>query len=547
MPNYINSVWSEAKPAPPHAPLDGNLMIDDAVVGGGITGITAALLLARAGRRVVVLEGRRIGKGETGKSTAHMTEAFDVPYHTLVTRFGADGARLAAAGQRDAIARVAAFCDELQIDCGFRRLPGYLYVERREDLGALDEEAAAASSLGLDVKRLPGAPLPFPTAGALRWNDQAAFHPRAYLAALADALAAAGGRIAEETQVVEIDDADLCRVITDRGTVLARNVIVAAHVPISNRIFLHSKLAAYRTYVLGVALPPGATDAAGGLFWDTGAPYHYIRNHVVDGRGTLIVGGEDHKVGDGGDTIARFDRLEAYVRHHFHRDAAATDHRWSGQIVQSADGLPYVGRNTLSGRVFVATGYGGNGTTLGTLAGDDAERSGARSREPLRRAARRHPPQAARLGPGGDRRERRLSEAPHHRSAAPGRRGRRRPRRHPARRGAGAVARRAADGRLPERERPAVGAVAGVHAPRLPGPLEHHRAELGLSLPRQPLRPAGPGAERPGGDRARRPPAAAGGARGGAGAAHHPLAGPADRGRLEPPARLPERGRRERD
>jgi hypothetical protein len=90
--------------------------------------------------------------------------------------------------------------------------------------------------MGLGVTRLPAAPLPFPTAGALRWDNQAALHPLAYLGALADAFARAGGRIAEETQVVEIDDADLCRVITDRGTVLARDVIVAAHVPISNRI-----------------------------------------------------------------------------------------------------------------------------------------------------------------------------------------------------------------------------------------------------------------------------------------------------------------------
>jgi glycine/D-amino acid oxidase-like deaminating enzyme/Rieske Fe-S protein len=368
MPNYINSVWSEAKPAPPHPPLEGNVTVDDVVVGAGITGITTALLLARAGRRVVVLEGRRVGKGESGKSTAHLTETLDVPYHALAARFGAEGARLAAAGQRDAIARIAAFCDELAIDCGFHRLPGYLYVERRDELAALDEEADAVLSLGLAVKRVPGAPLPFPTAGALRWSDQAALHPRAYLAALADAFLAAGGRIAEETQVVEIDDADLCRVITDRGTVLARHVIVAAHVPISNRVLLHAKLAAYRTYVLGLALPAGAGDGGGGLYWDMSAPYHYIRNQIIDGRSTLIVGGEDHKVGDGGDTIARFDRLEAYVRHHFHRDVAATDHRWSGQIVRSADGLPYVGRNALSGRVFVATGYGGNGITQGTLA-----------------------------------------------------------------------------------------------------------------------------------------------------------------------------------
>src|SRR5262245_33970558 len=112
MPNYINSVWSEATPAPPYEPLSGNVSVDVAVVGGGITGITVALLLARTGRQVAVVEARRIGKGETGKTTSHLTEVLDVPYHTLVSRFGAGGARLAAAAQRAAIERIAAFADE---------------------------------------------------------------------------------------------------------------------------------------------------------------------------------------------------------------------------------------------------------------------------------------------------------------------------------------------------------------------------------------------------------------------------------------------------
>ena len=368
MPNYINSVWSEATPAPPHPALAGDLMVDVAVIGGGITGITAALLMGREGQRVAVLEARRVGKGETGKSTAHLTEALDVRYHTLISRFGVEGARLAAAGQREAIERIAGLCEELTIGCDFHRLPGFLTAERRAEIPELEHEARAIRQLGLHASLVAEVPLPFATVGALRWENQAALHPRLYLQALADAFVAAGGRIAEETQVVEIDEGDPCRVITDRGVVHAREVIVAAHVPISNRVLLHAKLAAYRTYAVGVALPDGAGDGAGGLFWDMADPYHYIRQQRIDGRLTLIVGGEDHKVGESEDTTAPFDRLEAYVRRRFGREVAATDHRWSGQIVHSLDGLPYVGKNALSSRVFVAAGYGGNGITQGTLA-----------------------------------------------------------------------------------------------------------------------------------------------------------------------------------
>jgi Rieske Fe-S protein len=139
---------------------------------------------------------------------------------------------------------------------------------------------------------------------------------------------------------------------------------VAAHVPITNRFFLHAKLAAYRTYALGIEMP-FSTDA---LFWDMGDPYHFARPQRIDGRTFLVVGGEDHKVGESDDTTIPFARLEAYVRARYRYEPAATDYRWSGQIIESADGLPYVGRNSLSGHVFVATGYGGNGMTNGTLA-----------------------------------------------------------------------------------------------------------------------------------------------------------------------------------
>jgi glycine/D-amino acid oxidase-like deaminating enzyme/nitrite reductase/ring-hydroxylating ferredoxin subunit len=367
MPNYTNSVWSEATPAPPYPPLAGNVTVDVAVVGGGITGITAALLLARSGRRVAVVEARRIGKGETGKTTAHLTEALDVPYHTLLSRFGPDGARLAAAGQRAAIERIATFADECAIACDFRRVAGYTFAETQGELATLEREAAVARRLGVAVALVDRAPLPFPIAGALRFDNQASIHPRLYLQGLERAFVGLGGQIFEDTQVTAIDEGDPCRVISDRGVVAARGVVVAAHVPIVNRVLLHAKLAAYRTYVVGVDLG-GDAGVGDGLFWDMADPYHYIRVQAVNGRRFLLVGGEDHKVGEADDTTAPFERLEAYLRVRFGRDVAPTDYRWSGQIVESADGLPYVGRNSLSHDVYVASGYGGNGVTQGTLA-----------------------------------------------------------------------------------------------------------------------------------------------------------------------------------
>jgi glycine/D-amino acid oxidase-like deaminating enzyme/nitrite reductase/ring-hydroxylating ferredoxin subunit len=364
MPNYTNPVWSEVGPAPARPRLEENLEADVAIVGGGITGITTAALLTAAGRRVVVLEARRIGKGETFKTTAHLTEALDVRYHRLESRFGEAGAKLAAEGQRAAIDRIARFVQELSIACDFRRVPGFLFAERPEEVKELGREAEIALKLGIRVALTDTVPLPFPTRGALRFEDQATIQPRTYLQALTEAVVAQGGQLFENTQVTAIDEGDPCRIVTERGVVTARAVVVAAHVPVSNRLLLHTKLAAYRSYAVGIEMP-FPTDA---LFWDLGDPYHYIRRQRVDGRDFLIVGGEDHKVGEAADTTEPFKRLEAYVEDRFNRQVAPTDYRWAGQIIESADGLPYVGLNSASHHVYVATGYSGNGITGGTLA-----------------------------------------------------------------------------------------------------------------------------------------------------------------------------------
>jgi nitrite reductase/ring-hydroxylating ferredoxin subunit len=140
---------------------------------------------------------------------------------------------------------------------------------------------------------------------------------------------------------------------------------VAAHVPISNRVLLHTKLAAYRSYAIAARIASGS--APRGLFWDTEDPYHYTRVQNV-GRGTyLIVGGEDHKTGTAEETGECYVRLDEYTRARFPIERIG--YRWSGQVIEPVDGLPYIGRNAMSSHLHVATGYSGNGMTFSTLAG----------------------------------------------------------------------------------------------------------------------------------------------------------------------------------
>ena len=365
MSNQTQSVWSaEAERAQGHPRLAGEVRVDVAVIGGGITGVTTAYLLKRAGKKVAIIEARRIGQGETGRTTAHLTVAMDQRYRSIMSKFGNAGARAVFDSQRAALQRIEALVGELSIDCQFERVPGYLFGETDEQRDEIESEAAACQELGIPVVLTREVPLPFAVRVALRFEDQAQMHPIRYLLALADTIPGKGSQIFEESPVLEVNEDEPCRIVTEGGAVLADHVVVAAHVPISNRVFLHTKIAAYRTYVVAARME-GAGPA--GLFWDTQDPYHYVRSHRArDGADLLIVGGEDHKVGQDAEAGARFDRLEAYVRARFGR--LPIEDRWSGQIIEPVDGLPYIGRNSLSSRTYVATGYAGQGMTSGTVA-----------------------------------------------------------------------------------------------------------------------------------------------------------------------------------
>ncbi|MBC8133893.1 MAG: FAD-binding oxidoreductase, partial [Deltaproteobacteria bacterium] len=217
MPNYTNSVWSETAPAHGHQSLASDVTVDVAIVGAGITGVTAARLLKDAGLKVALIDSRRVGKGETSKTTAHLTEVLDTRLHQLIADFGEDGARLAARGQRAAIERIATFVKERTIDCQFQRVSGYLYAETEDGAKIVEQEESAARRLGLSVVKVNQVPLPFPVARAVRFDDQAQFHPRVYLLALAEGIDGDGSHIFEQTHVIDVEEGggdELCRVTT---------------------------------------------------------------------------------------------------------------------------------------------------------------------------------------------------------------------------------------------------------------------------------------------------------------------------------------------
>jgi glycine/D-amino acid oxidase-like deaminating enzyme/nitrite reductase/ring-hydroxylating ferredoxin subunit len=356
------SVWSTEVTLPQFPTIDELGELDVVIVGAGISGLTAALLLQRAGLRTALLEQHSVGCGETSRTTAHLTEYPDAGFARIATDFGREGAAAVAQSQRDAIGLIESFARDIR--CDFTRVPGYLYTERESDRDQLMAELDAAITAACTVRATSVAPLPFPTAGAIEFPNQAVVHPQKYLAGLVTLYADAGGCLSEGSHVRAIDeDSGGCRVRTDRSVSYAGHVIAVTDAPITGGGLLDTKLRANRSYVIAFRVEP--SNLPTGLFWDTEEPYHYIRTAHTDHGPVLLIGGEDHRTGTDAEQES-FDAIERYARDRF--NVIEIVQHWSGQIMEPVDGLPYIGARDSDSRVLIASGYGGNGMTFGTVA-----------------------------------------------------------------------------------------------------------------------------------------------------------------------------------
>ena len=351
---------------PQFSPLAADARADVCVVGAGIAGMSTAYLLARKGKRVIVIDDGPVGGGMTARTTAHLFSAVDDRYYEVERMHGEEGARLAAGSHAAAIDAVEAIVIQEKIDCAFSRLDGYLFLEPDGDPEELDRELAAVLRAGLDdVAFVDRAPIDaFDTGRCLRFPRQGQFHPLRYLAGLARAIVREGGAIHCGTHAVEIEDGRCVRT-TAGHRIDCTDIVVATNAPINDRVAIHTKQAPYMSYVIAARVPRGTV--ANALFWDTLDDYHYVRLDKEDGE-LLIVGGEDHKTGQADDAERRFADLELWMRTRF-PVAREIANRWSGQVMETQDFLAFAGRNPGDEHIYVATGDSGMGMTHGTIAG----------------------------------------------------------------------------------------------------------------------------------------------------------------------------------
>jgi glycine/D-amino acid oxidase-like deaminating enzyme len=350
----LRSLWLEGMDRERRSPLDRDVGVDVAVIGAGIVGLTTALLLEREGLEVAVLEMRHAGAGATGYTTAKLSSLHGLTYRQLAKSIGREKARAYGEANEAGIARVFELAAELDIDCDLRRKPNYTYAEGAADLDQVREEAELAGELGLPASYVEELDLPYPVAGAVRFDDQAEFHPVRYLDGLAGALR---GRVYEDTLATGIGSG---RVTTARGArVTAEHVVVATHLSFLDRGLYFARCHPERSYV--VAGRGG--DLPSGMYLSTESPAHSIRAH----GDWLLVGGESHKTGQA-DAAERFARLAAWAGERF---GLEPELRWATQDQMPADGVPYVGRHDpLSQNLWVATGFKKWGLAMGSAAAE---------------------------------------------------------------------------------------------------------------------------------------------------------------------------------
>ena len=355
-----------------YPPLMADSEADVCVIGGGIAGLSTAYLLAREGSRVALLEDGFIGSGETGRTTAHLSNALDDRYYELERLHGRAGARLAAESHTAAIDTIEAIIQQENIQCDFERVDGYLFVPPMDAPGQLEEEKQAAQRAGLAVEWAERAPFEnFDTGACLRFPRQGQFHPLKYLRGLASAVERYGGKIYCSTHAQELQDGPPAMVRTRHGPAIRANaVVIATNAPVFETYGLYTAAAGYRTYAIAARVRTNSVTRA--LYWDTPDPYHYVRLQKSndDSRSEhLIVGGEDHKTGQADDFDERFERLEAWARERF-PGIEAIDFKWSGQVLEPVDGLAFIGAHPLGRKnTYIASGDSGHGMTYGTIAG----------------------------------------------------------------------------------------------------------------------------------------------------------------------------------
>lgn len=345
-------LWEDApRPAFPE-PLPVSGSSEAVVVGGGLTGLTTALLLARAGMEVAVLEARSLGSGTTGSSTAKVSVIQGTKLSRISARHPLRVVQAYVDANLEGQAWLREFCEEH--DVPFATRPAGTYAATTQEVSAVRDEYAALEAAGLPVRWSDALDVPFEVHGAAMLDDQLQLDPMDVVHALAEQVRAHGGTIHEGHRVRTTEHGDRLTVQLAGGSTLRTDhLVIATGAPALDGWLWAAKTTAARSYLLALE---GAEQVPGMLI-SAGQPTRSVRTGAPrGGPEVLLVGGSGHGVGRTRSEAAHLDDLRQWAQQHF--PGSVETHAWSAQDYGTPDELPVFG--PLPGtdnRVLVGSGY----------------------------------------------------------------------------------------------------------------------------------------------------------------------------------------------
>jgi glycine/D-amino acid oxidase-like deaminating enzyme/nitrite reductase/ring-hydroxylating ferredoxin subunit len=366
LPERPEPYWRITTQLASFPPLKEDISTDVCVVGGGISGITTAYLLAKEGLDVTLVDADVLVNGTTGHTTAKITAQHDLIYDELIQNVGVDKAKLYYDANDAALAFMRKLVKDEKMACDFTDEDAYLYTTNNRGVSKLEHEYKAYQELGIDSEWITSMPLNIPIKAGIVMRGQAQFHPIKYLAHLIKMFTELGGKIYEHTVATDIKEGESPVVLTrDGAKIKAKHVVAATHFPFYDGAgFYFSRMHAERSYVIAVETEE---DFPGGMYLSCDEPKRSLRYTDMDGKRLVIIGGEEHKAGQGMDTMYHYESLQDYANKVF--TTRAIPFRWSAQDLITLDKIPYIGKlSRMHPNVFVATGFRKWGMTNGTAA-----------------------------------------------------------------------------------------------------------------------------------------------------------------------------------
>lgn len=358
------SYWLDSTEKTNYPSLDKDINTDVVIIGGGIAGITSAYILKQRGLNVALLEVDNILEGTTARTTAKVTSQHNLMYNKLIKEMEEDYARKYLQANEDAIEFIKQIIKEKNIDCDFSELPAYVYTTDDKYIKDIKDEVKAVQKLGKDAIFVETLDLPFNVKGAMKFKNQAQFHPRKYLLKLAKEINSNGSYIYENTKVVDIKDGNTVKVITSNENIIsAKKVIIATHFPIENfRGLYFSRMYTERSYILGVLAKDSIPN---GMYISVEKPIRSLRYQNYNDKKMLLIGGDGHKTGQGENTKNHYNNLKKFAEENF--QVESIPYRWSTQDCMPMDDIPFIGQITSnSENIFLSTGFKKWGMTNAT-------------------------------------------------------------------------------------------------------------------------------------------------------------------------------------